>query len=104
MGSTVSSVQVPDGASAQIAGVGDDHIQIDQWAVTAFVIQNVLCVPGLAVNLLSVSRLTVQGEPAPFHDEARLVQQNGVCFTLGLRKGGIFHLIGPPVVCSTEGC
>jgi hypothetical protein len=95
----VSSVQAPDGASAQIAGVGDDHIQINQWAVTAFGIQNVLCVPGLAVNLLSVSRLTGQGELAPFHDEAR-----GVCFTQGLKKGGIFHLIGPPVVCSTEGC
>jgi hypothetical protein len=98
----LSSVKVANGASAQIVAVGDVHLQIGHRRVMAFVIRDVLRVPGLSVNLLSVCRLTGQGVSVLFNDKACFLQQNDVNFTLGVRKGGVFRLIGQPVVGSAR--
>jgi hypothetical protein len=70
----VSYLKVANSASVQTLGVGDVYLQIGHRRVMAFVVRDVLYVPGLSGNILSVRRLLGQGGFSS-------VQRQGTFFT-----------------------
>lgn len=86
-----------DDATYIIKGVGNVTLQLDQG--NSIHLQEVLYVPNLKKNLMSISTMEDRGYKVAFIDEKVNVWKTNFkdAFTLGFRIGNLYQVVGSPL-------
>ncbi|CAF0767559.1 unnamed protein product [Brachionus calyciflorus] len=81
-----STIKVGDGRSLKVQGIGDIHSQINlKGQLKNIKIKDVLFVPDLSVNLISIEKLSQKGYHMIFDKESCMIVFNDVLMAKGLR-------------------
>jgi hypothetical protein len=81
-------VRVANGAQADVEAVGDVHLELDTGFI--IVLRDVLYVPSLHRNLISVSRLDKDGYSCLFGDGRCLIECNDTVISIAFRKNDLY--------------
>jgi hypothetical protein len=81
-------VRVANGDQADVEAVGDVHLELDTGFI--IVLRDVLFVPSLHRNLISVSRLDKDGYSYLFEDEKCLIECNDTVICIAFRKNDLY--------------
>ena len=96
-GKSKYSVELGDNKSYPVKGTGSSSIRLEDGSNIHF--NNILFVPGLHKNLLSISSLEDKGDRVAFIDGKVVVWTKGISIeqakVIGIREGSLYRLISP---------
>jgi hypothetical protein len=81
-------IKVANGAQADVEAVGDVHLELDTGFI--IILKDVLYVPSLQRNLISVSCLDKDGYTCLFEDGRCLIECNGTVISIAFRRNDLY--------------
>jgi hypothetical protein len=89
------NVKVGDGAKAQVTGIGSVQFKIaDACGGSSVVIHDVMHVPSMDCNLLSVAKMTNKGVSVTFGKDSAVAEKDGQVIFKAHRRGDVYILSG----------
>jgi hypothetical protein len=83
-------IKVANGAQANVEAVGDVHLELDTGFI--MILRDVLYVPSLQRNLISVSHLDNDGYTCLFGDGRCLIECNDTVISIAFRRNDLYLL------------
>src|SRR5688572_23413784 len=84
-------VKVANGAQADVEAVGDVHLELDTGFI--IILRDVLYVPSLHRNLISVSCLDKDGYSILFGDGRCLIECNDTVISIAFRRNDLYLIL-----------
>ncbi|XP_021693249.1 uncharacterized protein LOC110674081 [Aedes aegypti] len=99
------SVAVANSMETPVVAKGNVTIKVDVGGATEILdVSEVLCIPDLAMNLLSVHKICSRGHRVVFtNDVCKVIDRSGHVVAVGEQQGGLYRLrqSGRNVTCMT---
>lgn len=100
--SKISEITAANGEIMRVDGSGSSKltVRVNESVSTDITIHDVLCVPGIAANLLSVSQITDRGNKVHFFsDRCEIRSRDGVLLAKAMLVDGLYRLNGAKNSC-----
>lgn len=98
-----SSITVANGDSLEAKGIGSVNIMVGtNDGAETLKLNNVLWIPGLSVNLISVRKLVNEGFVVKFNDKVAFIEGKGMKAVIGMAKKNHFILDNKPMCLKAE--
>lgn len=95
-----TSIEIKVGDGRIIHGTGIGNVKIIVKNSSDIILKNVLFVPKLAYNLISVSQLSKDGKSINFHgDTCEISSLSGDCLATGKKTGDLYELVDISIKC-----